>query len=139
MGLPAYYTDVDPSGLVMLPVSWDPTSNPYTETREQILQQTGRGVTYEYELFKRATPIYIFTVPASLLAEFKTMHDAVVGNAFFFIPDIDGSPADGIRVRKEPSFEPEPIGVFFHEGQPEQWFKYELKLRQEIIAEEILD
>lgn len=139
MGLPAYYAETAPSGLVTLPVAWDPLSNPYPVTREQILLETGRGVTFEYELFKRATPIYIFTVPASLIADFRAMHDAVAGSAFFFIPDIDTSPMQTLHVRKEPSFLPEPIGVFFYEGVPEQWFRYELKLREEITAAEVLE
>lgn len=139
MGLPAYYSDVAPSGLVMLPVSWDPLSNPYPATREQVLLETGRGITFEYELFTRDTPIYIFTIPASLLAEFRTMHDAVVGQAFHFIPDVDASPLNDLHVRKEPNFHPESIGVYLYNGQAEQFFKYELKLRTEITAADIDD
>lgn len=139
MGLPAYYTEANPSGLVMLPVAWDPLSNPYAVTREQVLLETGRGVTFEYELFTRGTPTYIFTVPASLLTQFRSMHDAVAGNAFYFIPDIGVSPTGALHVRKEPSFLPEPIGIYYHEGIPEQWFRYELKLREEITPADVLD
>lgn len=140
MGLPAYYAaNVSPEDLIMLPVSWDPLSNPYEVFREQVLLETGRGVTYEYELFSRDTPIYIFTIPASLLAEFRAMHDAVVGQPFHFIPDIDQSPFDGIHVRKEPSFHVDPIGVYLFEGTAEQWFRYELRLRTEITAASIED
>lgn len=137
MGLPAYFSDT--ASMATLPVSWDPTSNPYAVTREQILQETGRGVTFEYELFKRRTPTFVFTVAASQLAEFRAMHDAVVGSAFHFIPDVDGSPSDGMNVRKEPNFEPEPIGVFFLNGVPEQFFTYRLILREEITAADIED
>jgi len=139
MGLPAYYAETAPSGLVMLPVSWDPLSNPYPVTREQVLLETGRGVTFEYELFSRGTPIYIFVVPASLLAEFRAMHDAVAGGGFYFVPDIDGYPGNVLHVRKESNFLPEPIGVYYHEGTPEQWFRYELRLREEITAADVLD
>ncbi len=140
MGLPAYYTETAPSGLVTLPVSWDPLSNPYATTRDQIKIQTGRGVTFEYELFTQDSPTFIFTIPASQLADFRAMYDAVVGSAFFFIPD-SGSPGEPLHVRiKDPAgFSPEPVGVFFWEGIPEQFFRYELRLIAEIIAAEILD
>ena len=138
MGLPAYYlVESPPDTPIELPVSYDPTSNPQFVTRDQVQLVTGRGVIFEYELSTRATPVYIFTVPASLLAAFKTMHDAVVGSAFFFVPDMD-APLP-IHVRKEPNFMPESIGVFFYEGIPEQWFRYELKLFEEITAADIED
>ncbi len=140
MGLPAYYPETSsPPDPIPLPVSWDPLSNPYPKTREQTLLETGRGVTFEYELFTRRTPEFEFTIPASLLVEFSAMHDAVVGSAFYFIPDIDVSPLDLMHVRKEPSFLPEPIGVFLFNGQPEQFFKYTLRLREEITAADIED
>ncbi len=139
IGLPGYYAETAPSGLTPLPVSWDPSSNPYSVTREQILLETGRGITFEYEWFTRRTPEFEFTVAASQLAEFHAMHDAVVGGAFYFIPDINASPLDLMHVRKEPSFLPEPIGVFLLNGQPEQFFKYTLKLREEITAADIED
>lgn len=141
MGLPAYYTEANPSGLVTLPVSWDPLSNPYATTRNQIKLQTGRGVTFEYELFTQRSPTFIFTVPASQLTDLKTMYDAVVGSPFYFIPDIGVSPQDLMHVRiKDPAgFLPEPIGVFLQDGTAEQWFKYELKLIAEIVAAEIED
>jgi len=137
MGLPAYYLSSLPS--TSLPVSWDVISNPYAVTREQVLLETGRGITFEYEVFTRRTPTFIFTVSASQLAVFQTMHDAVVGSAFYFIPDVDASPQDLMHVRKEPSFLPEPIGVYLLNGQKEQFFKYELRLRAEITAASILD
>ncbi len=143
MGLPAYYSETAPSGIVPLPVSWDPLSNPYAKTREQIQLKTERGVTYEYELFTQASPTFIFTVSASQLAEFETMYDTVVGNPFFFIPDMDeGSPLGNplhVRIKDPAGFLPEPLGVFLNEGVAEQYFKYELKLIAEIVAAEIED
>ena len=139
MGLPAYYAETAPSGLVTLPVSWDPISNPYAVTREEIELVTGRGITFEYELYTRRTPTFVFTVATSQLAEFRAMHDAVVGSAFFFIPDIDSmSPGGTLHVRKEKDFLPEPIGVFLLDGVAEQFFTYKLMLREEITAADIV-
>src|SRR5262245_60235417 len=132
MGLPEYFADT--VSMVTLPISWDLLSNPYPETREIAVLETGRGVTFEYELWKRRTPTFIFTIPKSLLPEFKAMHDAVVGQAFTFIPDIGVSPMDAMLVRKEPNFSLEPLGVYLYNGQPEQFFKYSLILRAEITA-----
>lgn len=140
MGLPAYYTETNPSGLVILPISWDPLSNPIAVTREQILLETGRGITFEYELFTRDTPTFIFTIPAVLIPDFRAMYDDVVGSAFYFIQDIDVSPLAAFHVRiKDPSFEPEPLGVYFYQGRSQQLFRYELKLRGEITAVDIDD
>jgi len=145
MGLSAYYTEeASPATPVTLPVAWDPLSNPYAKDREQIKLQTGRGITFEYELWTRKSPTYIFTIPASQLAEFETMYDAVVGQAFFFIPDVDAdiSPlgeALHVRIREPNDFSPEPVGVFLNEGVPEQFFRYELRLETEITAADIED
>ncbi len=141
MGLPAYYADTAPSGLVMLPISWDPLSNPYDAAREQIKLQTGRGITFEYELFTQPAPYFIFTIPQSLLSQFRDMYDAVVGSAFHFIPDIDVSPLDDMHVRiKDPvGFITEPLGVFLYEGNAEQFFKWELRLIGEIAAADVDD
>jgi hypothetical protein len=108
-------------------------------TREEIKITTNRGVTFEYELSTRRTPVFIFTVSATQLADFRTMHDAVVGDAFYFIPDIDASPLDLMHVRKDPSFLPEPLGVFVKDGVAEQWFKFTLNLAEEITAADIED
>lgn len=141
MGLPAYYTEESssPPDPTQLPISWDPLSNPYPAIRDQILLETGGGVTFEYELFRRDTPTFVFTVPKSLLPQFRAMHDAVVGSAFYFMPDVDASPLDVLYVRKEPNFDLEPIGVYLFEGRAEQHFRYQLKLRTEISAASIED
>jgi len=142
MGLPAYYTeDSSPVTPVLLPISWDPLSNPYEITRDQIKLETERGIIFEYEMSTRASPTFIFTIPESLLAEFRTMYNAVVGSAFFFIPDADVSPSGVMHVRiKDPTgFMVEPFGVFLVEGQAEQLFRYQLKLIEEITAAEIVD
>lgn len=141
IGLPGYALEETPTTIVPLPVSWDPLSNPYLTTRNQIKLQTGRGVAFEYELFTQISPIFIFTMSASQLTTFKTMYDAVVGNPFYFMPDIDNSPVDGLHVRiKDPvGFVVEPIGVFLDSGLPEQFFRYELKLIGEITAASVED
>lgn len=143
MGLPAYSSEENPSGTVTLPISWDPLSNPYATAREQIKLQTGRGVTFEYELFTQDSPTFIFTIPQSMLADFKAMYDAVVGSAFFFIPDVDNMTSPGgpmhVRIKDPIGFVIEPLGVFLLDGVAEQFFKYELKLIGEITAADVED
>lgn len=141
MGLPAYYTEESsPIDMVQLPISWDPLSNPYPKTREEIKLQTGPGVTFEYELSTRRTPTFIFTIPGSLLSQFEAMYDAVIGSAFYFIPDIGVSPMDLLHVRiTNPSFDHEPIGVLVYEGVAQQFFRWVIKMETEITALDIED
>lgn len=106
MGLPGYYIS-NPMALVVLPVA-ERYGAAIGEQREDLLMETERGKRYVYNQFKRTIRTMTFRVTESQLVAFRTLHEAVNGQAtpFYWVVDTDDSASGVLYVRKEKDFRP---------------------------------
>jgi len=140
MGLPGWYL-ADVGDLATLPRSYRWSSEDEGQENAVILNETTGGVRYGYHFFNREVRQYIFRIPASMIPDFKAIHEATFGSVipFWFVPDVDASPMTAMFVRKEKDFLPVKVGPGRWTSDLEGVYDYTLMLTAEVEEQTLED